>query len=271
MCRWLAYIGEPRLIEQFLYDGPHSLCEQAQHSHKAKLGVHGDGGGLGWYGKPAEPGLYRDAGPAWADTNLRELTRVIESQVFFAHVRASTGAANLSVNCHPFRTDSMLFMHNGQIGGFPLLRRKLLSMLSDECFNELCGGTDSELLFQLMITNGLRDNPDQAIRKTVSVVDELRRDANIKEAFRATMALTDGKCVRVVRWASDEHAPSLYLNQADDGGALVVSEPLDKDTSKWTSVPVNRLVHLELQEGREIKVHSEPFLVQNNGDYHKKP
>lgn len=83
MCRWLAYIGEPRLVEQFLYEDPHSLCEQAQHSHKAKLGVHGDGGGLGWYGSPKEPAVYRDAGPAWADPNLRELTRVVESHVFF--------------------------------------------------------------------------------------------------------------------------------------------------------------------------------------------
>jgi len=269
MCRWLAYIGEPRLIEQFLYDGPHSLCEQAQHSHKAKLGVHGDGGGLGWYGKPAEPGLYRDAGPAWADTNLRELTRVIESEVFFAHVRASTGAANLSVNCHPFRAARLLFMHNGQIGGFVQLRRQLLSLLSDTCFDQLSGGTDSELLFQLMITNGLRDDPDHAIRKTISDVDELRRNENIKEAFRATMALTDGNTVRVVRWSSDQYAPSLYLNQ-DNGGALVVSEPLDEDISKWTAVPVNRLVRLELHPGGEIKVHSEPFLVQNNGDDHNK-
>ena len=263
MCRWLAYIGEPRLIEQFLYDGPHSLCEQAKHSHKAKLGVHGDGGGLGWYGKPAEPGLYRDAGPAWADTNLRELTRVIESDVFFAHVRASTGAANLSVNCHPFRADRLLFMHNGQIGGFTQLRRQLLSMLSNECFDAILGGTDSEILFQLMMTNGLRDNPDQAIRQTIRVVDELRRSENIKEAFRATLAVTDGRLVRVVRWASDEHAPSLYLNQAE-GGALLVSEPLDEDISKWTAVPVNTLVVLEFRTNNEISVNSEPFLVQNS-------
>jgi predicted glutamine amidotransferase len=270
MCRWLAYIGEPRLIEQFLYDGPHSLCEQAQHSHKAKLGVHGDGGGLGWYAKSPVPGLYRDAGPAWADTNLRELTRVIESDVFFAHVRASTGAANLSVNCHPFREQSLLFMHNGQIGGFQRLRRQLLALLSDESFDCITGGTDSELLFQLMITYGLRDNPEHAIRKTISVVDELRRSKNIKEAFRATLALTDGKSVRAVRWASDENAPSLYLNQAN-GGVLLVSEPLDEDLSKWTVVPANSLMCIEFHNGTEIKVHSEPFLVQNNREIRNTP
>jgi glutamine amidotransferase len=113
------------------------------------------------------------------------------------------------------------------------------------------------------MTNGLRDNPDQAIRQTISVVDELRRSENIKEAFRATLAVTDGNFVRVVRWASDEHAPSLYLHQAE-GGALLVSEPLDEDISKWTAVPVNTLVVLEFRTNNEISVNSEPFLVQNN-------
>ncbi len=262
MCRWLAYIGEPRLIEQFLYEGPHSLCEQAQHSHKAKLGVHGDGGGLGWYGKAPEPALYRDAGPAWADPNLRELTRVIESPVFFAHVRASTGAPNLLVNCHPFRSGEWLFMHNGQIGGFRKLRRHLYAMLSDDCFDATVGGTDSELMFQLMITRGLYSDPARAIRETVREIDELRRQHRISEAFRATFAVSDRRSVHAVRWASDRHSPSLYLNEAD-GGVLLVSEPLDEDTSKWTAVPANSYVRLDLENDGSIDVHTESFLVQN--------
>ena len=260
MCRWLAYIGEPRLIEQFLYEGPHSLCEQAQHSHKAKLGVHGDGGGLGWYGTPEEPGLYRDAGPAWADPNLRELTRVLESRVFFAHVRASTGAPNLDVNCHPFRSGNLLFMHNGQIGGFRQLRRKLCAMLSDDCFDAMVGGTDSELLFQLMITNGLHKNPEQAIRRTIEAVDALRDGAGIKEAFRATLAITDGRCIRALRWASDNAAPSLYLNRSG-GGALAVSEPLDEDISSWWAVPANSMLHITYTSEGVVSEHQESFIM----------
>ena len=156
MCRWLAYIGEPRLIEEFLYEGPHSLCEQAQHSHKAKLGVHGDGGGLGWYGQPVEPGLYRDAGPAWADANLRELTRVLESRVFFAHVRASTGAPNLDVNCHPFRSGKLLFMHNGQIGGFRQLRRR-----EKPPSFVLIPGENAKDIPDREVVIGTRDDPDR--------------------------------------------------------------------------------------------------------------
>ena len=260
MCRWLAYIGEPRLIEEFLYEGPHSLCEQAQHSHKAKLGVHGDGGGLGWYGKPANPGLYRDAGPAWADPNLRELTRVIESHIFFAHVRASTGAPNLDVNCHPFRAGKLLFMHNGQIGGFRQLRRKLFGMLSDTGFDSIVGGTDSEVLFQLMISNGLQDDPEFAIRRTIEEVEALRKAEGIKEAFRATLAVTDGRDIHVLRWASDKAAPSLYLNRTESG-ALAVSEPLDEDTSSWWAVPANSLLHIKYGATGVASEHREAFIV----------
>ncbi len=259
MCRWLAYVGEPRLIEEFLYEGPHSLTEQAQHSHKAKLGVHGDGGGLGWYGKPATPGLYRDAGPAWADPNLRELTRVIESHVFFAHVRASTGAPNLGVNCHPFRAGNWLFMHNGQIGGFHQIRRKLFAMLSDTGFNSIVGGTDSEVLFQLMIGNGLYDDPQFAMRRTVEDVDKLRRAEGIKEAFRATLAVTDGKAIYALRWASDKAAPSLYLNRMQNG-ALAVSEPLDEDLLSWWAVPANSLLHIRYGSDGTVVEHREAFI-----------
>ena len=259
MCRWLAYIGEPRPIEPLLYDGPNSLCEQAQHSQKAKLGVHGDGGGLGWYGSPDEPAIYRDAGPAWADPNLRELTRVLESRIFFAHVRASTGAPNIAINCHPFRSGRYLFMHNGQIGGFLQLRRRLYGMLSDACFDAMVGGTDSELLFQLMITNGLREDPVHAIRRTIIDVDALRRSHGIKEAFRATLAIADGVRVWALRWSSDKYVPSLFLNRASNG-ALAVSEPIDEDVSSWTVVPENSLMCLALKDNG-VTVDSETSFI----------
>jgi glutamine amidotransferase len=249
------------LIQPLLYDGPNSLCEQAQHSHKAKLGVHGDGGGLGWYGAPEEPAVYRDSGPAWADPNLRELTRVVESQVFFAHVRASTGAPNVVINCHPFRSGKFLFMHNGQIGGFEKLRRQLLGMLSDEAFTAMVGGTDSELLFQLMLTNGLRENPVHAIQSTITLVDALRRRNNIKTAFRATIAITDGQTIWALRWSSDSHVPSLFLHH-DAHGALAVSEPVDEDISRWNVVPENSLLCLAFGSGRVVANSHAGFISQ---------
>jgi len=259
MCRWLAYLGEPRLIEQFVYDDPHSLCQQAQHSHKAKLGVHGDGGGLGWYARPPEPALYRRAGPAWSDDNLRELTRVIESPVFFAHVRASTGAPSIEINCHPFRSGRFLFMHNGQIGGFRRLRRRLVARLSDESYDQLAGGTDSELLFQLMVTNGLATDALGAISRSLLEVEQLRRSDGITEPFRATLALTDGSALWALRWSSDHLAPSLFVSEQDTG-VLVVSEPLDGEVSRWHAVPPDTLVEVRRDPGPPVVRIHEGFL-----------
>ncbi len=260
MCRWLAYLGEPRPIEQFVYDDPYSLCQQAQHSRKAKLGVHGDGGGLGWYARAPEPALYRRAGPAWSDDNLRELTRVIESPVFFAHVRASTGAPNIEINCHPFRSGCFLFMHNGQIGGFRQLRRRLTACLSDQSYDDLAGGTDSELLFQMMVTNGLATDPVQAIADTLLRVERLRRADGIAEPFRATFALTDGKILQALRWSSDHLAPSLFVGEQETG-VLVVSEPLDGDKSRWREVPPDTLVTVHRDRGMSVVRIREGFLA----------
>ena len=152
-------------------------------------------------------------------------------------------------------------MHNGQIGGFGNLRRSLHNRLSNECFDALVGGTDSELLFQLMLTNGLRRDPDLAIKTTIQEIDRLRVERKITEAFRATLALTNGQSVYAVRWASDRHAPSLFLNYTG-GGTLLVSEPLDEDISKWRAIPANSYMRLELQGNNSITEHAESFLIQ---------
>ena len=35
--------------------------------------THGDGFGIGWYGEPAEPGVYREVMPAWSGATDSEL------------------------------------------------------------------------------------------------------------------------------------------------------------------------------------------------------
>ncbi|OUR79951.1 hypothetical protein A9Q83_02895 [Alphaproteobacteria bacterium 46_93_T64] len=259
MCRWLAYFGTPRVIEDLVYKRDHSLTAQARHSSEAKLGVHGDGGGLGWYSHQDEPGLYRNPGPAWSDPNLHELSRHITSHIFFAHVRASTGAPNIFVNCHPFRYGKWLFMHNGQIGNFSSLKRDLEKLLDDECYDSIQGGTDSELLFHLLISNGMNDCPKVALRKTIRQVENLRAEKGIKEAFRVTFAISNGEKLWALRWSSDTKAPSLYQT-IDNGSVLIVSEPLDKETEIWNEILPNSLLSFSIGNDGEIEEELEPFL-----------
>src|SRR5215472_16583886 len=149
MCRWLAYYGDPLLIEALILRSQHSLIDQSLHSREGATTTNGDGFGVGWYDRSgqAPPGLYKSIQPAWNDRNLRELAAHISSPLFFAHIRASTGTAVQETNSHPFRHDGWLFMHNGSVSEVPRVRRDLMLAIDPALFPELEGSSDSEVLF----------------------------------------------------------------------------------------------------------------------------
>ena len=64
--------------------------------------------------------------PAWNDSNLRALAAQIETRLFLAHIRATTGTEVQRSNCHPFQHDQWLFVHNGEINGFHQVKRDLV-------------------------------------------------------------------------------------------------------------------------------------------------
>ena len=133
-----------------------------------------------------------DVLPAWNDQNLRALSRQIQSPLFFAYVRASTGTETSRLNCHPFAYDQWLFMHNGEIGGYRSCRRQLETLLSDKFYQHRQGTTDSELFFLLMIQNGLEDDPVAAIRTTIRQITSVATDNGAEEPFVLTICVTDG-------------------------------------------------------------------------------
>jgi predicted glutamine amidotransferase len=82
MCRWMAWLGQPVLIEELLFNTEHGIVDQSLHARMGAEPTNGDGFGLGWYGTGNGPALYRSVSPAWADANLRELAAHVESPLF---------------------------------------------------------------------------------------------------------------------------------------------------------------------------------------------
>ncbi len=156
MCRWMAWLGQPVLIEELLFNTPHGIVDQSLHARMGAEPTNGDGFGLGWYGEHEEPGLYREVRPAWSDENLRHLCRHIRSHLFFAHVRASTGTPTTRPNCHPFAYGRWLFMHNGQIGDWAPIRRKVEALIPDAFYQSRIGTTDSEAVFLAILVRARR-------------------------------------------------------------------------------------------------------------------
>jgi glutamine amidotransferase len=236
MCRWLSYLGPETYLDRLLFEPKYSLVQQSLQARKAACATQGDGFGLGWYGDHADPGLYRETLPAWNDRNLRSLARQIRARLFFAHVRASTGTDTARSNCHPFAHDKWLFMHNGQIGGYDRLRRRIESKIPDALYPFRTGTTDSEAAFYLLFGHGLEQDPVAAFRAMLADVRAEMAAADIAEPLRFTAALSDGRRIVAVRYASDDKPPSLYWREHAET-ILVVSEPLDGEAQSWNAVP----------------------------------
>lgn len=193
----------------------------------------------------------------------------MRSGLFFGHVRASTGTSVARVNCHPFTHRRWLFMHNGSIGGFERIRRALMMAIDPALFSCLHGTTDSEVLFYLMLTFGLDDDPQAAFASTIGLVLNELAAVGIEDHVAVTAAVTDGASIHALRFANDDRPATLYyalgarpltaagvpaVEAAD--GCLIVSEPLDDVHSAWHEVPPSHM--LVATDGGIGKVPFEP-------------
>jgi glutamine amidotransferase len=271
MCRWLAYSGSPVLLEDLLYKPQNSLVVQGQHSRLGATTTNGDGFGVGWYGAYDTPGLFRSTEPVWNDRNLRELCAHARAARVFAHIRASTGSAVQQTNCHPFRHDQWLWMHNGALVGFRQMKRDLAMAVDADLFADIEGSTDSEMFFFLALTFGLRDDPPAGVARAVALVEDVGRRHGIEFPVQMTVATTDGDTTWAFRYSSEGRSRSLFqstdvstlrhqypdnpvLHELSDDTRLVVSEPLGDLQGAWHEVPESSYV---VVHGGDDEVH--PF------------
>jgi predicted glutamine amidotransferase len=246
MCRWMAYSGPPIFLDTVLFEAENSLVDQSLNARWSQVVTNGDGFGIGWYGERDKPGLYRDVLPAWNDDNLREVAEQVQSGLFFAHVRAATGeSATARQNCHPFRHGEWMFMHNGAIADFPLLRRELDLAIPEGLYRHKKGTTDSETIFYLLLANGLAEDPSAAYAATVKLVEDAMAAQDIDGPFRFAAIATDGQRMVAIRYSSDRRSPSLFYGLGVGGveqSVMIMSEPPDEDAGHWAEVPESSIV-----------------------------
>ena len=254
MCRWLAYSGSPILLKEALYGGTHSLIDQSLHSRLGAETTNGDGFGVGWYGAPDTPGVFRSTEPAWNDSNLRELAGHISSPLFFSHIRAAIGSAVQQTNCHPFRHDRWLFMHNGYINEFATIKRDLILAVDPSLYPNIQGQADTEVLFFLALTFGLEHDPPAAVEQAIGLVEAVAERHGVPRPFQGTVATTNGESIWAFRYSSERNSRTLYyttdvptlrklhperqqLQEWSDDARLIVSEPLADISGVWNEVP----------------------------------
>lgn len=271
MCRYIAYLGAPILLDDVLFKPKNSLIKQSIQAKESEEPLNGDGFGVGWYTQELDstPAIFTSIQPAWNDQNLMHLASKIRASSFFAHVRAASSGGVSQFNCHPFVFDHYLFMHNGGVGNFTQIKRHLRARLTDETYHWIQGQTDSEHFFALfmdiMQKHHAKTTPDDMIavfKETMAIITQLQLQY-AEEVCPSYMniALCDGKNTMSVRYVSDASATptSLYYSQGkheflkETGfchinttksakSTLISSERLDSHKADWQSVPPNHFL-----------------------------
>ena len=153
-------------------------------------------------------------------------------------------------------------MHNGDIGNFRKVRRRMLESVCDEAYSNVYGSTDSEHFFAVVIDELLKHEVNSANDLAVALDSAISRINNIVEMYGddepsyLNVAITDGKHAVVSRYTNDpESEPEtlyyftgkLYEYSDPDEPAyeeIVISSERLTNEAGWQAVPANHLVIL---------------------------
>ncbi|KAE8224672.1 hypothetical protein CF319_g2481 [Tilletia indica] len=306
MCRLLVFkSADAYQLSHIITKPAHSIINQAFDARlrlDATRAVNGDGFGVGWYDAEPDPELgsapciFTSVTPAWNNQNLQRLAEKIKSPLVFAHVRASTSGALSETNCHPWRYGRLMWMHNGQISSFHLIKRRVLASLPDELFLLPQGHTDSEYAFAVFLSHlkepcagsftwmELRD----AMLATIRDFNRWAREAGVQEPSLMNFCVTDGASVVCTRYVSSrtEEAASLYFSSGESfyehrPGAyrmvkankrekviVVASEPLTFEKADWLEIRTNTLLcitpKLNVLQERIMDEYAIPYDLYNS-------
>ncbi|WP_328307290.1 ergothioneine biosynthesis protein EgtC [Streptomyces sp. NBC_00442] len=234
MCRHIAYVGVPLVLDDVLVRPANGLYRQSWAPRHQRHGtVNADGFGAGWYadGDPV-PARYRRTGPIWSDPNFADLARVVRTEALLAAVRDATEAgADGEAAAAPFSSGRLLFSHNGAVRDWPRSAAGLAAALPARALLGLEARCDSAFVWALVLHRLDRGaTAGDALAVTVAEV------AAAAPGSRLNLLLTDGETITATAWGD-----TLWFLHTPGRSTVVASEPYDDDPH-WREVPDNTLL-----------------------------
>jgi glutamine amidotransferase len=218
VCRFVAYLGEPIVLDEMLFLPDSSIVEQSVHPQLLSAMNLAGFGVLAWdaaSADPERPWTYRTPGLPFFDRNLRALSRKARATALIAHVRGVVLSDREVVdegNVHPFRFEGVptALAMNGDLEDFPRMRYDLLGHMRPELARQIEGTTDSEWLYGLIMSQVADPtapaDPDElaeATVRTLAIVREVRARHGLERQSAVNLVLSDGRCLVATRFAYD--------------------------------------------------------------------
>jgi glutamine amidotransferase len=218
VCRFAAYLGEPVLLEDLLYEPDSALVSQAVDAELMSLLNLGGFGLAAWdrgSAQPAQPLTYRVPSIPNFDRNLRALAGKVRASALVAHVRGVIYDSSQTVgvqNVHPFLFDGASFAlaQNGDMYDFALMRYDLLEHIDPRLARLIEGTTDTEWVYALILSQladpFARVGPQEAaraVRRSLELLRAARARRGIATQSPVNLVLTDGNWMIATRYAFD--------------------------------------------------------------------
>ena len=272
MCRIFGF-------RSVLQSGVHSSLVTAENALSCQSRRHPDGWGLAYY-LAGHPHVVKSTDTAETDDLFRQVSGVVSSETVLAHVRKATHGRLSLINTHPFQHGRWTFAHNGNIKEFGVLRTVLEKMVPEKFRRWRLGETDSELMFQFMLSRlatkiDLEDTkPDiklvmatlaEASQELVQVIGPLSdREVGTPTENYLTFVLTNGRMMVAMQggltlhWSTHKKScperttcaslMPLCEAAANDGDKvnhlIISSEPL-QGQNVWIKMKVGEMVAVD--------------------------
>lgn len=218
MCRALAYLGQPVLLDNFLYQPDSALVRQSTMPRMLQLLNLAGFGMRAWDPASHDPerafSYYSQSLPVF-DRNLKHLAEKIRAGCLLAHVRGVPYHTRVEIslqNCHPFHFQNvpLVLAHNGDLARFAELKPLLAPHLKPGIAAQIHGTTDSEWIYALVVS-GLEDprsRPSreellEAVARAIQAIRDARAKLGIAVSSSLNLFVADGSQLAAVRYCFD--------------------------------------------------------------------
>ena len=218
MCRALLYLGEPVLLDNFLYQPDSALVRQSTMPRMLNMLNLAGFGMRAWDPGSHAPeraySYYSQQLPVF-DRNLKSLAEKIRPGCLLAHVRGVSYSTRVEIslqNCHPFHFKDvpLVLAHNGDLARFAEMKPLLAPHVKPAILAQVHGTTDSEWVYALILSH-LRDplgvpamdDLAKAVERTLEVIREARKKLGIAISSSLNLFIADGTQLAAVRYCFD--------------------------------------------------------------------
>ena len=218
MCRALAYLGQPVLLDNLLYQPDSALVKQSfmpKMLHMLNLAGFGLRAWDHGSADPLKPYSYTSTSLPVFDRNLKALAEKIRPSCVLAHVRGVSYSTEVEIslqNVHPFQFPGtrLALAHNGDLARIGEMKPHLLEFIRPEIVPLIRGTTDSEWIYALIVSQladpgaaATADDLVRAVDQAFAVIRKVRARLGIATSSSVNLFITTGEQLAAVRYCFD--------------------------------------------------------------------